>query len=495
MLAALSAQAQDTYTNHAITQTADLYGTARYVGMGGATGALGADISGISLNPAGIGLFRRNDISLTAGFIRQGDDKIGGASPIHGSFDQIGAVFAFNVGDEGMRYVNFAFNYQKKADFHHTFFADNPVMRGLSLSTYMAMMSNRYATQTADGPYLPSSLSAAMYDAYVIDGNKDSGFYGVEDYAAGGCSNNEFTSVSEGNAHAFDFNVSGNYNDRFYWGLTLGVDYANYKSSTYYTEYCGSDQEAYDYHVDAWKQVKGVGVNLKLGFIGRPIEYSPLRLGVTLETPTFYSLKMDGTVGVTWEYDEKNSGHSTSYLDYNLRSPWRFRLSAGYTVGDWLALGADYEYAMYNRSKVAYSDNPDDWDTGTNDELLNNFTSNTLRGVHGVRLGAEAKVAPGLSLRAGYNYYGSAFKDGAYLAHDASDVVMDVSNSAHYMNLGDVNILTLGIGYKGKRVYADMAYKYRAQSGDFYAFDDVDLIPVKVNLDRHQMLFTLGSKF
>lgn len=36
----------------------ELNGTARFVGMGGAMGALGADISTIGTNPAGIGLFR-----------------------------------------------------------------------------------------------------------------------------------------------------------------------------------------------------------------------------------------------------------------------------------------------------------------------------------------------------------------------------------------------------------------------------------------------------
>lgn len=36
----------------------DLNRTARFVGMGGAMSALGADISTIGTNPAGIGLFR-----------------------------------------------------------------------------------------------------------------------------------------------------------------------------------------------------------------------------------------------------------------------------------------------------------------------------------------------------------------------------------------------------------------------------------------------------
>ena len=58
--------AQETYTDATIASQ-DLNGTARYVGMGGAMDALGADISTISSNPAGIGLFRSNTASLSLG--------------------------------------------------------------------------------------------------------------------------------------------------------------------------------------------------------------------------------------------------------------------------------------------------------------------------------------------------------------------------------------------------------------------------------------------
>ena len=49
----------------------DINGTARFVGMGGAMSALGADLSTISTNPAGIALFRGNDFAATFGYIRK----------------------------------------------------------------------------------------------------------------------------------------------------------------------------------------------------------------------------------------------------------------------------------------------------------------------------------------------------------------------------------------------------------------------------------------
>ncbi|MBK7114289.1 MAG: hypothetical protein IPH60_17850 [Flavobacteriales bacterium] len=43
-------------------------GTARSIGLANAFGALGADGVSIAINPAGMGLFRTSEISLTPGF-------------------------------------------------------------------------------------------------------------------------------------------------------------------------------------------------------------------------------------------------------------------------------------------------------------------------------------------------------------------------------------------------------------------------------------------
>lgn len=55
LMASMTAAAQETYQDAKLAAP-QLTGTARYVGMGGAMEALGADISTISSNPAGIGL-------------------------------------------------------------------------------------------------------------------------------------------------------------------------------------------------------------------------------------------------------------------------------------------------------------------------------------------------------------------------------------------------------------------------------------------------------
>ena len=70
LLSAGQAAAQETYENAKIAGE-DLNGTARYVGMGGALDALGADISTIGSNPAGIARFRKSKIEGTMSVVSQ----------------------------------------------------------------------------------------------------------------------------------------------------------------------------------------------------------------------------------------------------------------------------------------------------------------------------------------------------------------------------------------------------------------------------------------
>ena len=62
--ASLMATAQGTFDVLKMSET-QLNGTSRYMSMAGAFGALGGDVSAISQNPGGIGVYRKSDISVT----------------------------------------------------------------------------------------------------------------------------------------------------------------------------------------------------------------------------------------------------------------------------------------------------------------------------------------------------------------------------------------------------------------------------------------------
>ena len=58
-----------------------------------------------------------------------------------------------------------------------------------------------------------------------------------------------------------------------------------------------------------------------------------------------------------------NAGYAV--YDYRLNTPWKAGLSLGHTIGNYLALGATYEYAWYNHMDNRIKDGGyyDDWIT------------------------------------------------------------------------------------------------------------------------------------
>ena len=539
-LAFTAVQAQDTYTNDRITNTSDIHGTARYVGMGGAMGALGGDISVIPNNPAGIGLFHRNDISIGMGAVIQDAKPIDGDAKAHYSFDQIGFVAAFN-NDNGNN-INFGVNLQKKLDFRHSMIAENGKLGGLSQAAQLAGLMMDFGEDYSQnvGSLVNQAYGAGIYDVFAGDG-------GQLQYLSKA---NSFYRTSSGNLYGLDLNVSGGVQDRIFWGATFGINFLKYRSNTSYVEFRDayynnqflSSYEVQDYTLDAQHDVNGTGFNIKAGTIIRPIEDSPFRFGIAIETPSWYTLKQEDsyfTFYTKWQNNgwnaEANSYDYTynfdqgqyqqydspdaNYLEFNIHSPWKFRLSLASTFGDYLAMDVEYEYSLNNRATMGYprqeSSGWDDQSVGMDgDKAMNALTQKTINGVHNFRAGVEYKPVPKFAVRAGYNCYnlfrGTMKSDGRF-DQTIDSYSMNFVTGTDYMNLKAANIFSFGMGYRGKSFYADVAYKYRRQRGDFYAFDDIyqtakapeaqfltdasHLAPTDVKLDRHNVTFTLGFKF
>ena len=125
IIVAMQLNAQSTY-NVTPLFSPELVGTARFVGMGGAMSALGGDISTMSSNPAGIGIYRSNDFAATASLstLSTKADFLGsslGKDKINLSFDNIGFVFSGNIGGESLKFVNFGMNYTHRNNFRKEF--------------------------------------------------------------------------------------------------------------------------------------------------------------------------------------------------------------------------------------------------------------------------------------------------------------------------------------------------------------------------------------
>jgi long-subunit fatty acid transport protein len=192
-------------------------------------------------------------------------------------------------------------------------------------------------------------------------------------------------------------------------------------------------------------------------------------------------------------YDELN--YRDASFKYRLYTPWKFNFSLGYTIGNVLALGAEYEYQDYSSTKFRYADYQGGsmwWETGTAKDML--------KGVNTIRLGAEYKIASRFAFRSGYNLSTAAFKKTAFKELPENSVITDTD----YANTKALSNYTFGFGYRGKAFYADLAYRIHTYKEDFYAFYDADVdkglyenrLPATgVKNDKHQLMLTIGVRF
>lgn len=531
VLASAGAGAQTVYDAMNIAQK-DLNGTARFVGMGGAMSALGGDISTISTNPAGIGIYRSNDAMVTMGYSITGtESKFGGntfeANKNRWNFDNAGFVISTKIGNmTSLRYVNFGFNYHKSKSFYK-----NMTMGGLLGkvgSDYVSQVASM-AIQATDGAYAyyEDHHSYLDYGKSSTYRNDYAGWLGTLGFQGGLLFEDTeteayntytpyipseadalFLSRERGGVDEYDFNVSFNVEDRLYFGVTLGAYAVDYNKYSFYDEnyhYTWEDGNQYEegYSLESFNRIHGAGVDLKLGAIFRPIEDSPLRVGLAIHSPVYYKLTYttgalmstdlylpaeDGSEVMTHTTIDTYSelGGRDMDRDFELQTPWLFNVSLGYTVGNSLALGAEYEYEDYSSMKFFYPEGDEmAWETGESDLCL--------KGVSTVRLGAEFKPIPAFALRLGYNFSSSAFKDDAIKALPANSINTDTD----FANSESMNTFTVGIGYRGSKVYADLAYKYNMYKSKFYPFvDDLGVLAAtRVNNERSQVLFTLGMRF
>lgn len=500
--------AQDIYQMQHLSET-DLTGTARFVGMGGALSALGAEISTMNVNPAGIGLYRHSDVATTLSVINQNKGKkFDGHNPTHVSYDQIGFVYAFNTGDlPVLKFLNFGFNYHKNVNSNMLLNAQNGLVNGASQTWQKADLSTFWRGEDKGTPLSLSGYETFLYEPAYVD---DRGHQLYSTYSA---ANNAYRKWRSGGVQQYDFNLSANLSDRVYLGVTLSAFNVRIHEYSEYMENLLDNQNAYlgNFYLGDDQKTTGDGFSAQFGAIVRPIESSAFRMGFSVSLPTYYSLKRKGysylnssvnMQGTTpWEY-----GTAVDGFKYNVRTPWKLNVSVGHTVGDFLALGAEYEYSDYGSTKLSYDDYDDwdyDWGETDKDRALNHEASKYLKGVSTLRLGSEIKLVDDVFFRLGYNYVSSPIDKKAYRNQFINSATIDYATSTDYMNLSDINRFSFGFGVKGKHFYGDFAYVFQKQSGDFYAFstqqgDDLqknDCLKSKQKLDKHKFMLTLGYRF
>lgn len=443
----LSAQSIDHLT---LFNSTDLHGTSRYVSMGGAFTALGNDMSALHINPASGGVYRNDNFSFSLGFQnRSSETSFLGSDQQFNDFnfmlENIGLVK--KIGPKGKHF--FSLSYQKQADFGNFYSATgvneynftNGLETGVTLGEYWLDAANpnyRFdptslgytSTELAQSGFLEEASSLGT--VLLTDTN---GYATIYDYWPDDASDINYKVEESGGRNEFALNLGGNFEDKFYYGIGIGFTFLNYRRNAQLTEYAYADSSyVVESIVNYRNEVDGSGINLKLGFIYRPVQ--AIRIGASLETPTWwYRVDEIQSVSVDALAFDNTYYEGTEYLiddiQYSVKSPMIARAGAAIVMGKHIILSADYEYTnnqnltLSERDGYDYSSFEADWQTASQ-------SSHALKGGVELRLSA-------LYLRGGYQYRTSFFKE-------------------QFEYQSDRHVMAFGIGYKSGSVGIDLGY-------------------------------------
>lgn len=438
----------------------DIQGTARFAGMGGAFGALGADISVLSVNPAGMGRYKADvltgTLNLGAGntsaTLNGTENTTNSENLVLNNLGIIGVASTRVDNPSPWRKVQFGFAYNRLAEFN-----DKYTIKGDNDASYSYVLAARGDGLDPDQLYnFDRHYGSLAYENLLIDHVFDSSqhYYTVQmyDFDETGVAH-EHTVETSGRIGESAFSLAGNYADKVYIGATVGIDRIRFKRSRTQFESDNSDSLLIDNFTFVENlTTTGKGVNAKLGVIVLPQSW--LRLGLAFHSPTnYYYMRDDWNSEITTNFKGDSSfaeTSNTSSFIYKMRTPGRIIGSAAFVAKKHGVISIDCEYIDYGNAllkKHLLAGDPYDF----------NFENETADLIYqpsvNIKIGAEYKITNQFMGRVGYAVNGHAFKK-------------EYRESARPRTK-----YSAGIGFRSQQFFVDLAIVHSQEKQNYYLYD------------------------
>ncbi len=506
LLGSTLAIAQTEFDALKTTQT-DITGTARYMSMAGAFGALGGDASAIKDNPAGLGIYRRSELVGTLNFLFQNtksvwNDKSSGDNLFKVGFNNFSYIVSKptwsneNGATTGLLNSNWSFSYNRLQNFDRNLRIAGDKSSS-SLSDYIAYVTTNAEITTNkifggndinyDNNDIPF-LSVLGYEAFLIN-EEQAGW--KSDLTGSEKVTPSYTSNETGGINEYSLGWAGNFSNTFFLGATANIQSVNYNSNTTYGE--AFNDRYGGYTLKNSLSTSGAGINLKVGAIVMPIDF--LRLGLSINTPTVYLLNNSFSSSIQSNMysnflDSIVSGKSDNYgsYEFNLQSPVELNLSIALILKNKGLLSLEYNLKDYSALKFMDVN-------GSSASYINENEGMTqmLKISHTFKVGGEYRLTENISLRAGY-----AYTTGATTSKAEKLVLYNTTrNDSEYFLHNNSKYITAGFGYHESGWFLDFAYMNKMLDETFYPYNTniIDVNPAHVITFNNNLVATLGFKF
>ena len=449
-------------------------GTAKALGMGNALGAVGGDMTALCINPAGMGLYRSSEFTTTISLSNNNltstyYGESGSNEAWQFSVPNIGIIFTRQRSNyKPMRYMQFGISHTRTNEFNMHSLASGFNPTSSKIDNYLMRMDGYWVSELQNK--FPYDIYPA-WETYLLDVIEHGIF--TSPVPQGGI-NQSFDQEYKGRSGEWDFAYSFNLNDRFFFGINLGLVHIKRYGTSVLKETLPNDSDI-ETDFREWTFTEdisssGIGLNGKIGLIW--IANRWLRLGASYHSPSWYSFNekwQTKTESLFTPYDFYSYSSPESNYKYYFFSPMKWIGSVAFVVSESGLVSFDVEYLNYGAAQFK----ADDFDYGTVNQEIKDLYGSTLN----FRLGTEWRINDSY-LRFGTGYYGSPFGLG------------DMSGSVKKASVG----ISLPIGTKSS---IDLAYELSHGKRMYTLYDAGDLAiePVTESLWRHVALATLKLRF
>lgn len=456
-------------------------GSARYNSMGGAFGALGGDLSSAAINPAGIGVYRSSEFSISTAMLSNSTNTnhYGNNTAdfrLNLNFNGIGYVTSIDIskGLSSWQKINLAVGYNKIANFNNRYSILGINNNNSAIDQWVNQLNENggadASTINNNSQYYQGTNLA--WQNYLIDYDTNVTSYPYYSVLQRYGQTQSLTLIEKGSIGESFCTIGANYGNKLYIGVALATDKIKYNYETVYSESVSESDTAINlqnFSLSETISTQGRGYNAKIGIIFRPIDY--LRLGASIQTPTYFDMSDQWTTDMESTFKDTSFYYSdpNGRYDYILITPYRATLSAGIQVGKSGLISADYEIIDYKTAQLQ-SENGDYDFANENSAIINNHvTSGNLK------IGTEWRIEQ-FKVRAGYSYFGKPGRN-------------DLNSNNAY------STYCLGLGFKQNDFYIDIAYNLSKKYGELYLYDSPSLSATATANNIHRITTSIGFRF